>query len=218
MVGLEPNGQPFFVNAGVVHRPAMPKDVTCWQLTGLNNSGQVAGWEETGAKCTAPIYPITGSISGGSLSVSVLDSAGGASSGCSAISVNNAGVIAGMCDAGGSSYVAEWSKSHGYGAPTLLTWPAATVAPPALDGPPPVFTRMIDDNGDVIGQARCASDSTVSVGVVWSGKAGGGAVLEGRDNLELLGFGRRYGTDARQSPIASQVGTGSIGASGWVYA
>ena len=218
MVGLEPNGQPFFVNAGVVHRPAMPKHVTCWQLTGLNNSGQVAGWEETGASCTAPIQPITGSISSGSLSVSVLDSAGGASSGCSAISVNDAGVIAGMCDAGGSSYVAEWSKSTGYGDPTLLKWPAATIAPPALDGPPPAFTRMIDDNGDVIGQARCALNSMVSVGVVWTSGAGAGALFEGRNKLSTCSAPVSDTVPTRVNSIASHVDTGGAGASGLVYA
>jgi hypothetical protein len=220
MVGVEPNGTPFYVDSGTVYVPPTPTGVSCWALTGLNSSGEVAGWEETGTGCTAPIYPIVGWISGASLTIADLEGPDGSSpaEGCSAVSANGSGTIVGMCDEEGTSYPALWKPSGSYGAPDLLSWPSGINGPAALDGPPPAYTRMVDDYGDVIALGSCADDTSVTVTVVWPYPNTTPQVLKAKGNVAPCVAPVATTTVTRAYSIAANVSGSGKTVNGIAYA
>ena len=181
MVGHDANGQPFYVDSGTLYHPVTPLNATCWTLTGLNDGGRVTGYIKTGAGCTAPVEAVTGVISGPDLAIQpLLNTGGNEYTGCAALSVNDSGEIAGLCDQGTTSRVVFWNpEGNTYGPAMALAWPSHVVAPPAMGSRPPVMTRDIDQFGDIIGQARCADKHSASTTIIWPANQVG-SMLAGR--------------------------------------
>jgi len=178
IIGRDSGGNPFYVESGTIYHPAAPATASCWYLTGLNESGLVVGYVETGPHCTAPVEAFRATIGPNFLVHTLANTGGSDSTGCAALSVNDGGDVAGVCDTPAGSREVTWTPiiGFGYGAAAPLTLPSGTVAPPDMGSHPPTVTQAIDNAGDAIGQARCSANHRTSVAVIWAAN-GHGSIL-----------------------------------------
>lgn len=186
LIGHDQQGNQFYLSGGKLYFPPLPQGASCWTFTGLNDTGDVAGYALVGQGCTLPAKPFEAHITGGSFAVRWLlgpfnsdgdremDSARGFRrsaefAGCFAFSINKRRQVSGVCDNSGRVAESTWSfnPQSGYSSPQLLAWPKNVEGPTGGSATAALPTRSIDGRGDILGEGRCSTKPSTSVAVFW---------------------------------------------------